>query len=116
MEKKMSDRLISANKLMDYINGSIKAMTDVGVAIDGEYLWGLINYAIENASTINSESVVRLRCKDCKFYAEDEKWCRRLNLIGAFDENDFCSHGELDVWSYVLLKNDGEREDDAKTN
>jgi hypothetical protein len=57
MEKKMSDRLISANKLMNYINGSIEEMTKVGVAIDGEYLWGLINYAIENAPTVDAELV-----------------------------------------------------------
>lgn len=35
-----------------------------------------------------------VRCKDCEFYDKDEKWCRRLGLCGAFDENGFCSHGE----------------------
>ena len=34
------------------------------------------------------------RCKDCEFYSEDEKWCRRLGLCGAFNGNDFCSHAE----------------------
>lgn len=53
----MSDKLISANKLMEYINGSIEAMTKVGVAVDGEYLWGLINYAIEDAPTIEAEPI-----------------------------------------------------------
>ena len=47
---------------------------------------------VENAPTIDAVPVVR--CKDCKFYTEDEKWCRRLGLCGAFNENDFCSHGE----------------------
>ena len=47
---------------------------------------------LKNAPTIDAKPVVR--CRDCKFYSEDEKWCRRLGLCGAFNENDFCSHGE----------------------
>lgn len=35
-----------------------------------------------------------VRCKDCEYYYADEKWCRRLGLCGAFNEDDFCSHGE----------------------
>lgn len=40
------------------------------------------------------DAVPVVRCKDCEFYDEDEKWCRRLGLCGAFDPNDYCSHGE----------------------
>lgn len=47
---------------------------------------------IEHAQTVDAVEVVR--CKDCEFYTEDEKWCRRLGLCGAFDAGGFCSHGE----------------------
>ena len=89
--KKMSDRLISANELMNYINGSIKAMTKIGVAVDGEYLWGLINYAIEDAPTVDAVEVVR--CKDCRFrYQDGANFC----LLGSMCMSDewFCADGE----------------------
>ena len=35
-----------------------------------------------------------VRCKDCEFYTEEERWCRRLGLCGAFDANGYCSHAE----------------------
>ena len=47
---------------------------------------------IDVQPTVDAVEVVR--CKDCEFYDKDEKWCRRLGLCGAFNENDFCSHGE----------------------
>ncbi|MBO7205685.1 MAG: hypothetical protein J6V08_04630, partial [Candidatus Methanomethylophilaceae archaeon] len=34
------------------------------------------------------------RCRDCRFYTEEDRWCRRLGLCGAFDPNDYCSHAE----------------------
>lgn len=69
--------------------------------------------ALSKVPTVDAVEVVR--CKDCEFYTEDEKWCRWLGLIGAFNEDGFCSHGELDVWSHVLSKTDGEREEDGNT-
>ena len=85
----MSDKLISANKLMEYIYGSIEAMTKVGVAVDGEYLWGLINYAIEDAPTIDAEPVIR--CKDCEYYNGEDKYC--VNDIFA-KSNGYCMYGK----------------------
>lgn len=41
-----------------------------------------------------SDTVTVVRCKDCEFYKEEECWCRRLGLCGAFHPNDYCSHGE----------------------
>lgn len=41
-----------------------------------------------------AEAAEVVRCKDCEFYYTDEKWCRRLGLCGAFDADDYCSHGE----------------------
>lgn len=35
-----------------------------------------------------------VRCKDCRYYKENERWCRRLGLVGAFGNDDYCSHGE----------------------
>lgn len=44
---------------------------------------------------VRSADVVKVvRCKECEFYNTDEKWCIRLGLCGAFNENDFCSQGE----------------------
>ena len=47
---------------------------------------------INNVPTIEAEPVIR--CKDCEYYTEEERWCRRLGLCGAFDQNDYCSHAE----------------------
>lgn len=35
-----------------------------------------------------------VRCRDCEYYTKEERWCRRLGLCGAFNKDDFCSHGE----------------------
>ena len=40
------------------------------------------------------DAVPVVRCKDCEYYTEEERWCRRLGLCGAFDQNDYCSHAE----------------------
>lgn len=48
--------------------------------------------SVEYRRQINWSPLVR--CKDCEFYEAKEKWCGRLGLCGAFDPNDFCSHGE----------------------
>lgn len=47
---------------------------------------------IGHLPTIEVEPVTR--CRDCKFYTEEERWCRRLGLCGAFAPNDYCSHAE----------------------
>lgn len=45
-----------------------------------------------NARVVCTGNVVR--CKDCLYYDENERWCRRLGLVGAFDKDDYCAHGE----------------------
>lgn len=45
-------RIGDLDAVMDDINQSIKEMTNIGIAIDGEYLWGKLNDAIDNAETI----------------------------------------------------------------
>lgn len=47
---------------------------------------------VKSVPTIDAVPVVR--CKDCEYYTEDERWCRRLGLCGAFDPDDYCSHSE----------------------
>ena len=53
--------------------------------------WEFIN-TINDAPTIDAVPVVR--CGDCRYYKEPERWCRRLGLVGAFDNKGFCSRGE----------------------
>ena len=48
--------------------------------------------AIKNLPSVDAIPVVR--CKDFEYYTEEERWCRRLGLCGAFDQNDYCSHAE----------------------
>lgn len=48
--------------------------------------------SVEYRRQINWSPLVR--CEDCEFYNEDEKWCRRLGLCGAFNADGYCSHGE----------------------
>lgn len=45
-------RLIDADLLYNYICTSINAMTEIGFAVDGDYLWGLINNGLDTASTV----------------------------------------------------------------
>lgn len=99
----MNDKLISANKLMNHINNSIEEMTKVGVAINRDSLWRLINYAIEAAPTIDAEVV---RCKDCKYntlsvcyknrITGKEEWYKvcEKNVEIEIKDDWFCANGE----------------------
>lgn len=68
--------------------------------MDNVYDWitkGLqevIEYQKSERDLKKSDWAEVVKCKDCRFYYKDEKWCERLGLCGAFNENDFCSHGE----------------------
>ena len=48
-------RCIDADALMADINGSLNAMTNIGIAVDGDWLWAKLNDAIEHAPTIEPE-------------------------------------------------------------
>lgn len=68
---------------------------------EGEVVARLSDLRVEEYRPTNSVEYRRqinwsplVRCKDCEFYNADEKWCRRLGLCGAFNEDGFCSHGE----------------------
>ena len=58
-------RLIDVDEMMDDINRSIEALTKVGIVCDGDFLWGKLNDAIYNASTITT--------KEVKYFDEEEK-------------------------------------------
>lgn len=45
-------RLGDLDAVMSDISTSINAMTNIGIAVDGEYLWAKLNDAIYNAQTI----------------------------------------------------------------
>lgn len=45
-------KLGDLDAVMGDISTSIEAMTNIGIAVDGEYLWAKLNDAIDNAQTI----------------------------------------------------------------
>ena len=48
----MNNDLISREDLKEVINSNIEQATKVGILVDADYLWQLLNYAIENAPTV----------------------------------------------------------------
>ena len=84
--------------MSDYIDrqAAIKAVYSIApidTELEGVLLDRLdLRYVLEALPSADVEPVVR--CKDCEFYTEDERWCRRLGLCGAFDANGYCSHAE----------------------
>lgn len=95
------------DKGFDYLQKSIEWMSrDLLDAMLGKIEFGK-DYAIRG-ETRQEEDIPRnqiiirqemqidelVKCKDCEFYTAEEHWCRRLGLCGAFDPNDYCSHGE----------------------
>ena len=45
-------RLIDADDIMNDIKNDINEMTNIGIGVDGQYLWEKLNDAIYNAPTI----------------------------------------------------------------
>lgn len=45
-------RIGDLDAVMSDISTSVNEMTNMGVAVDGEYLWAKLNDAIDNASTL----------------------------------------------------------------
>lgn len=80
-------RLIDADKLIELCHIMADKCDDLG-----ESIWKQFATTVEWSPTIEAEPVTR--CRDCEFYTEEERWCRRLGLCGAFDPNDYCSHAE----------------------
>lgn len=45
-------RIGDLTAVMNDINQSIEEMTNIGITVDGDYLWGKLNDAIDNTPTI----------------------------------------------------------------
>lgn len=45
-------RIGDLDSIMNDISNSINEMTNIGIMVDGEYLWAKLNDAIDNAQTI----------------------------------------------------------------
>ena len=65
-----------------------------------DYIVRETSYQLATKQEVIAELV---RCKDCRYYgnpfglsagADSERWCFLLGLVGAFDKDDYCSHGE----------------------
>ena len=50
-------RLIDADGLMNDICESLNQMTNIGIVVDGEWLWGKLNDALDNAPTIEPQKM-----------------------------------------------------------
>ena len=50
-------RIGDLTAVMNDITQSIEQMTNIGIAVDGEYLWGKLNDAIDNAHTIIESNI-----------------------------------------------------------
>ena len=55
-------RLGDLDALKETINSSIAEATEAGMVVNADYLWELLNYAIDNASTVVVD------CKNCDGY------------------------------------------------
>lgn len=77
----------------------VKAVQHYFPLVDEEELFKALKYDrdqyaagfVDGRAARDAEIV---RCKDCEYYTVEEKWCRRLGLCGAFNEDGFCSCGE----------------------
>ena len=65
-------RLIDADALMDDICGALNQMTNIGIVVDGEWLWEKLNDALDNAPTIEPQRIKgrwinNCRCSECGY-------------------------------------------------
>ena len=77
-------RLIDADKLNDVI----QRLNDKG--------WGITRkeYKLIDRVLFEFPTVDIIRCKDCKYWAEDKHICGEENGMLICDPDDFCSGGE----------------------
>ena len=70
-------RLIDADALIEDICESLNQMTNIGISVDGEWLWGKLNDALEHAPTIEERKKGKwiderdLTCSVCGFECDD---------------------------------------------
>lgn len=78
-----------------WMDETFRVIQKVGIDVDRNELIKALQYdrnQYEKGYEDGRNDIIR--CKDCEYYTEEERWCRRLGLCGAFDQNDYCSHAE----------------------
>lgn len=103
-------RLIDVDAMMDDINNSLNEMTNIGVCVDGDWLWAKLNDAIENAPTIDPQR------KTGKWIEDAETYYRAVNEKGGgvnentpyFTDDIACSEC---LAKFSVIDNDAERFD-----
>lgn len=93
-------RLIDADALMKDITHSLNQMTDIGIAVDGDWLWAKLNDAIDNAPTIEERKkgkwiceIGYSKCSICgNLSTADYNFCPSCgaDMRGGDDEADRC--------------------------
>ena len=63
---------ISREALKEAISSTMEQATKVGIMVDADYLWGLLNYAIDNAPTVEMNALPKIHY-DRGFIAGYEK-------------------------------------------
>ena len=70
----MNNDLISREDLKEVINSNIEQATKVGILVDADYLWQLLNYAIDNAPTVEvTKTPIGYDYGDVKTYKKYEE-------------------------------------------
>lgn len=59
-------RLVDADALLNDICESLNQMTNIGIAVDGEWLWGKLNDALDNAPTIEPQRIKGKWINNCR--------------------------------------------------
>ena len=85
MQKGEPMRAIDADALMKDICDSLDQMTDIGIAVDGDWLWAKLNDAIDNAPTIEPER----RWIPCSERLPDEKDAGILKKLGTEKRSEY---------------------------
>ena len=83
-------RLGDLDAVMDDINRSIEGITNIGIMVDGEYLWGKLNDAIYNASTIIKADKEERPDNICT-----QRCCLKNHNIGIIECDEECSNRTL---------------------
>lgn len=93
-------RLGDLDALKEAINSEIEQATEVGIAVDTDYLWSLLNYAIDNAPTIETPTIYEFKgCDNCELERPQGEWIDTGDMQEYWAEEYQCSICEAkDHW------------------